>query len=121
MKRIHFRMQCDTQHLCLLDSGCRGDLRHEDGDGCSVPGKRGGQGDPRGSRGQDRSRGPPGRGRGGAAVRGGILLSSGKRWWKCCRVLDLDLRKIENQDYWIVSMYFVFSTYLNKARYRYKL
>ena len=61
-------MKLNIQHLCLLDSGCRGDLRHEDGDGCPVPGERGGQGDTRGCRGQDRSRGPPGRGRGGAAV-----------------------------------------------------
>ena len=93
MRRIYLKIQCDIQHLCLLDPGCRGDLRHEDGDGCPVPGERGGQGDTRGGRGQDRSRGPPGRGR-GAAVRGRILVSSGKRWWKCCRVLDLDLSLI---------------------------
>ena len=75
-------------------AGRRRALRHEDGDGCPVPGERGGQGDTRGGRGQDRSRGPPGRSRGAAAVRGGILLLSGKRWWKYCRVLDLDLSLI---------------------------
>ena len=93
MRRIHLKIQCDIQHLCLLDPGCRGDLRHEDGDGCPVPGERGGQGDTRGGRGQDRSRGPPGRGR-GAAVRGRIFLTGGQRWWKYCRVLDLDLSLI---------------------------
>ena len=71
---------CAIQHLCDLDSGCRGNLRHENGDGGPVPGERRGQSDSCGCRGQDRPRGPPGRGRGREAVRGRNSLSSEKRW-----------------------------------------
>lgn len=65
------RKLCAIQHLCDLDSGCRCDLRHENGDGGPVPGEWRGQSDSCGCRGQDRPRGPPGRGRGRVEVEEG--------------------------------------------------